>query len=63
MTKSVVIILTNVCCYEESDQLITQQVAEIEMEGQYWVEKNDSGHKNSFFKSHFLRKSGKFGEL
>ena len=25
-------------------------IAEIDMRGQFWVEKNDSGHQNSFFK-------------
>ena len=25
------------------------EIAEIDMGGQFWVEKNDSGHKNSFF--------------
>ena len=27
------------------------EIAEIGMGGQFWVEKNDSGHKNSFFES------------
>ena len=46
-------------CYEESDQPITQQFAEIDMEGQFWVEKNDPGHKNSFFKSYTRFPGGK----
>ena len=26
------------------------EIAEIDLGGQFWVEKNDSGHKNLFFK-------------
>ena len=26
------------------------EIAEIDMEGQFWVEKKDSGHKTRFFK-------------
>ena len=26
------------------------EIAEIDMGGQFWVKKNDSGHKNEFFK-------------
>ena len=45
------------CCFLiETSQKVTKwksflhlEIAEIDMGSQFWVEKNDSGHKNSFF--------------
>ena len=34
---------------ENENIFLCLEIAEIDMGGQFWVEKNDSGHKNSFF--------------
>ena len=34
---------------ENEKVFLCLKIAEIEIKGQFWVEKNDSGHKNSFF--------------
>ena len=36
--------------FENEKIFLCLKIAEINMGGQFWVEKNDSGHKNSFFK-------------
>ena len=33
-----------------ANQILYLEIAEIDVGGQFLVEKNDSGHKNSFFK-------------
>ena len=33
----------------ENENFLCLETAEIDMEGQVWVKKNDSGHKNSSF--------------
>ena len=35
--------------FENEKFFLCLKIAEIDMGGQFWVEKNDSGHKNSFF--------------
>ena len=35
--------------FENEKIFLCLKIAEIDMGGQFWVEKNDSGHKNSFF--------------
>ena len=37
--------------FENEKIFLCLKIGEIEMGGQFWVEKNDSGHKNSFFSS------------
>ena len=37
--------------FENEKIFLCLKIAEIDMGSQVWVEKNDSGHKNSFFKS------------
>ena len=36
--------------FENEKFFLCLKIAAIDMGGQFWVEKNDSGHKNSFFK-------------
>ena len=36
--------------FENEKIFLCLKIAEIDMRGQFWVEKNDSGHGNSFFK-------------
>ena len=35
--------------FENEKNFLYLKIVEIYMGGQFWVEKNDSGHKNSFF--------------
>ena len=36
--------------FENEKFFLCLKIAEIDMGGQFWVEKNDSGHKDPFFK-------------
>ena len=35
--------------FENEKIFLCLKIVEIDMEGQFWIEKNDSGNKNSFF--------------
>ena len=37
--------------FENEKSFLCLKIVEVDMGGQFWVEKNDSGHKNSFFLS------------
>ena len=37
--------------FENETIFLCLKIAGIDMRGQFWVEKNKSGHKNSFFQS------------